>query len=48
MAVADKAVEVALLRQNVMGPHHAAWALRITAKDRYSDRCWGWGKALEV
>ena len=41
---ADKATEVAWLRQNVMEPGQAVWALRITARDRYSDRCWGWGE----
>jgi hypothetical protein len=41
---ADKTAEVSWLRANVMGPDLAAWALRITAKDRYSDRCWGWGE----
>src|SRR5271169_5784634 len=40
---ADKAAEVSWLRMNAMGPDQAVWALRITAKDRYSDRCWGWG-----
>jgi len=43
---ADKSAEVAWLRANVMGPDQAVWALRITAKDRYSDRCWGWGEPL--
>jgi len=45
---ADKTVEVSWLRANVMGPDLAAWALRITAKDRYSDRCWGWGEPLGI
>jgi len=45
---ADKAAEASWLRQEVMGPDQAVWALRITAKDRYSDRCWGWGKPLAV
>jgi hypothetical protein len=31
---------------NVMGPDQAVWALRITARDRYSDRCWGWGRTF--
>jgi DNA polymerase III subunit epsilon len=44
----DKAVEVAWLRANVMGPDQAVWALRITAKNRYSDRCWGWGEPLGI
>jgi len=46
VADADKAAEVAWLRANVMGPDQAVWALRITARDRYSDRCWGWGEPL--
>jgi DNA polymerase-3 subunit epsilon len=41
---ADKAAEAAWLRQNVMGPDQAVWALRITARDRYSDPCWYWGE----
>jgi DNA polymerase III subunit epsilon len=45
---ADKAVEAAWLRANVMGPGQALWALRITARDRYSDRCWGWGEREQV
>jgi DNA polymerase III subunit epsilon len=45
---ADKAAEVAWLRANVTGPDQAMWALRITAKDRYSDRCWGWGEPLDI
>jgi DNA polymerase III subunit epsilon len=45
---ADKAAETAWLRENVMGPDQAVWALRITARDRYSDRCWGWGKPLSI
>jgi len=43
---ADKAAEVSWLRQNAMGSGQAVWALRITARDRYSDRCWGWGQHL--
>jgi hypothetical protein len=31
-----KAAEVMWLRANVTGPDQAVWALRITAKDRYS------------
>ena len=27
-------------------PDQAVWALRITARERYSDRCWGWGEPL--
>jgi DNA polymerase-3 subunit epsilon len=42
VADADKAAEVSWLRANVMEPDQAVWALRITARDRYSDRCWGW------
>jgi hypothetical protein len=45
---AEKTTEVSWLRANVMGPGQAIWALRITAKDRYSDRCWGWGKPLDM
>jgi DNA polymerase III subunit epsilon len=41
---ADKAAEAAWLRANVMGPDQCVWSLRITARDRYSDRCWGWGE----
>jgi DNA polymerase-3 subunit epsilon len=41
---ADKASEVAWLRANTMGLDQSVWALRIAAKDRYSDRCWGWGE----
>jgi DNA polymerase III subunit epsilon len=44
----DTAEEVSWLRQNVMGPDQAVWALRITAKERYSDRCWAWGEPLAV
>jgi hypothetical protein len=29
-----------------MGPDQAVRALRITARDRYSDRCWGRGEPL--
>jgi hypothetical protein len=32
----------------VLGPDQAVWALRITAKDRYSDRCWCWGERLDI
>jgi len=42
----DKAAEVAWLRANVMGPDQAVWTLRLTARDRYSDRCWEWGERL--
>jgi DNA polymerase-3 subunit epsilon len=45
---ADNTAEVSWLRGNMMGPHQAVWALRITASDRYSDRCWGWGERLEL
>jgi DNA polymerase III subunit epsilon len=41
---ADRAAEVSWLRENVMGRDQRVWALRITAKDRYSDRCWSWGE----
>jgi len=43
---ADKAAEVSWLRANVTGPDQAVWALHITAKNRYSDRCWVWGERL--
>ena len=39
---ADRAAEVAWLQANVMGRDGSVWALHITARDRYSDRCWGW------
>jgi len=42
----EKAAEAAWLRANVMGVDQAVWALRITAKDRYSDRCWDWGERI--
>jgi DNA polymerase-3 subunit epsilon len=42
----EKAAEAAWLWANVMGPGQATWALRITARDRYSDRCWGWGEPI--
>ena len=48
MSDADKAAETAWLRATVMGPDQTVWALRITAKDRYSDRCWSWGEPLAV
>jgi DNA polymerase-3 subunit epsilon len=41
---ADKAAEVAWLRANVMRPDQGVWALYITARDRYSNRCWEWGE----
>jgi DNA polymerase III subunit epsilon len=40
----DKAAEVSWLRANVMGSDRPIWALRTTARDRFSDRCWGWGE----
>jgi hypothetical protein len=43
---ADKAAEVTWLRANVIEPDQAVWVLRITARNRYSDRCWGWGEPL--
>ena len=43
---AEKAAEVSWLGANVMGPDQVIWALLITARDRYSDRCWGWGERL--
>src|SRR5215472_15608325 len=44
----DKTAETAWVRANVMGSGQAVWALRITAKDQHSDRCWGWGKRLDI
>jgi DNA polymerase-3 subunit epsilon len=41
---ADRAAEVSWLRANVMGSDQGVWTLRITARDRYSDRCWTWGE----
>jgi DNA polymerase III subunit epsilon len=48
VADADRAAEVSWLRANVMGPDEAVWALRVTARDRYSDRCWGSGEPLGI
>jgi DNA polymerase III subunit epsilon len=48
VADADRAAEGSWLRANVMGPDQAIWALRITARDRYSDRRWGWGERLNI
>jgi hypothetical protein len=48
VADADKAAEVSWLLANVMGPDQAVWALRITARNRYSDRCWCWGEPLGI
>jgi DNA polymerase-3 subunit epsilon len=45
---ADRAAESAWLRENVMGPGQGVWASRITARDRYSDRCWVWGEPLDI
>ena len=42
----EKPVEVAWLRANVIGPDAEVWALPITAKDRYPDRCWSWGEPV--
>jgi DNA polymerase III subunit epsilon len=48
VADTNKAAEAAWLRANVMGPDQAVWGLRITARDRYSDRCWAWGEPLGI
>jgi DNA polymerase-3 subunit epsilon len=48
VADADRGAEVFWLGANVMGPDQAVSALRITARDRYSDRCWGWGEPLDI
>src|SRR5262249_45414804 len=45
---AEKEAEVSWLRARVMGPDQRVWALRITAKDRYSDRCWCWGEREQI
>jgi hypothetical protein len=45
---ADKEAEASWLRANVMGADQRVWALRITARDQYSDRCWGWGEPLDI
>jgi DNA polymerase III subunit epsilon len=42
----EKLAEASWLRANVMGADQAVWALRVTARDRYSDRCWGWGEQV--
>jgi hypothetical protein len=44
----EKAAEVSWPRADVIGRGQAVWALRITARDRYSDRCWGWGERLGI
>ena len=45
---ADKASEAAWLRANLIGSSQAVWALRITARDRYSDGCWSLGERLGI
>jgi DNA polymerase III subunit epsilon len=45
---AEKGAEVSWLRASVMGPDQEISALRITARDRYSDRCWNWGVPLGI
>ena len=42
----DQAAEVLWLRRNIMPPDDDVWALRITARNRYSDRCWAWGEPV--
>ena len=44
----DRAAEVSWLRENVMRPERTVWAVRITARDRYSDRCWAWGEREQI
>ena len=44
---ADKAAEVSWLQANALGPNQAVWALRITARNRYSDRA-GLGEDLWI
>ncbi len=48
MSDADKPAEASWLREKVMGPDQAVWALRITARNRYSDRCWNRGEPLNI
>ena len=48
VADAEKAVEVSWLQSNVMEPDQPVWVLRITARERYSDRFWSWGEPLAV
>jgi len=43
---ADKAAGLTWLSGKRDGADQAVRALRITARDRYSDRCWGWGELL--
>jgi DNA polymerase III subunit epsilon len=43
---AEKLAEVAWLRENAIDPDQDVWALPITARDRYSDRCWRWGEPV--
>jgi DNA polymerase-3 subunit epsilon len=43
---AEKPPEVVWLRANVIDPHQDVWALPVTARDRYSDRCWRWGELV--
>jgi hypothetical protein len=38
--------EVSWLGTNVMGSDQPIWALRISTRNRYSDRRWGWGEQL--
>ena len=44
----EKLAEASWLRANVIGADQALWALRITARDRYSDRCWHRGEPLSI
>jgi DNA polymerase-3 subunit epsilon len=43
---AEKLAEVVWLRATVIEADQDVWALRLTAKDRYSDRCWRWGEPM--
>ena len=43
---AEKLAEVAWLRANAIDPDQDVWALPMTARDRYSDRCWCWGEPV--
>lgn len=37
---ADKAGEIAWLRETVLGPARPVCGLRVTARERYWERCW--------
>jgi hypothetical protein len=39
---------IALISVAPTGSSQAVWALRIMARDRYSDGCWNWGERLGI